>query len=66
MMIEDELYMQGADQVLQRVPWREEIYHILSANHEGACGGHYAFKITLQKILLEDYVWPSIQKDVQH
>ena len=51
-MISDELYMRGADQVMRRVPWREEIYNILTSNHEGACGGHYAFRITLQKILL--------------
>ena len=43
-MIEDELYMQGADRALRRVPWREEIYHVLSANHEGAYGGHYHYK----------------------
>ena len=42
------------------------MHYILSSNHEGACGGHYAFRITLQKILLEGYVWPSIEKDVQH
>ena len=56
----DELYMRGADQVMRRVPWREEMHYILSSNHEGACGGHYAFRISLQKILLEGYVWPSV------
>lgn len=65
-MIGDEMYMKGADQVLRRVPWREEIYHVLSSCHEGACGGHYAFRIMLQKILMEGYVWPSVQRDVQH
>lgn len=45
----------------------KQIYKILEANHEGSCGGHYAFKIDLHKILMmEGYVWPSIQKDVQH
>ena len=42
------------------------MHYILTSNHEGACEGHYAFRIILQKILLEGYVWPSIQKDVQH
>ena len=55
-IIGDELYMRGADQIMRRVPWREEMHYILSSNHEGACGGHYAFRITLQKILLEGYV----------
>ena len=65
-MINDELYTRVVDKVLRRVPWREEIFFVLSSNHEGACGGHHAFQTTLQKILLEGYVWPSVEKDVQH
>ena len=60
------LFMRGADMILRRVPWKEEVYRILEANHEGACGGHFAFKITLHKILQGGYVWPIIQKDVNH
>ena len=52
--------------ILRRVPWKEEIYKILEENHEGSCGGHFAMKIMLHKILQEGYVWPSIQKDVNH
>ncbi|MCO5602837.1 hypothetical protein L7F22_056976 [Adiantum nelumboides] len=62
----DSLYMKGADLVMQRVPWKEEIYKVLEENHEGSCGGHFASKITLHKILQEGYVWPSIQRDVHH
>ena len=58
--------MKGVDLVLQWVPWKEELYRVLDENYEGACGGHFAFKITLQKILQEGYVWPSVQKDIQH
>ena len=65
-LIGDTLYMQGADSVLRRVPWKEELYRVLEENHEGACGGHFALKITLHKILQEGYVWPSVQKDVHH
>lgn len=65
-LIGDTLYMKGADLVLRRVPWKEELYRVLEENHEGACGGHFAFKITLHKILQEGYVWPSLKKDVQH
>lgn len=65
-LIGDVLYMQGADLVLRRVPWKEELYKVLEENHEGACGGHFALKITLHKILQEGYVWPSVQKDVHH
>ena len=48
------------------MPWKEELYKILEENHEGACGDHFSFEITLHKILQEGYVWPSIQKDVHH
>ena len=65
-LLRDVLFMRGADMVLRRVPWKEEIYKVLEENHEGSCGGHYALKITLHKILQEGYVWPSIQKDVYH
>lgn len=65
-LIGDVLYMLGADLVLRRVPWKEELYRVLEENHEGACGGHFAFKVTLHKILQEGYVWPSLQKDVHH
>ena len=65
-LIGDTLYMQGDDLVLRRVPWKEELYRVLEENHEGACGGHFALKITLHKILQEGYVWPSVQKDVHH
>ena len=65
-LIGDTLYMKGADLVLRRVPWKEELYRVLEENHEGACGGHFSFKTTLHKILQEGYVWPSIRKDVNH
>ncbi|MCO5582167.1 hypothetical protein L7F22_036057 [Adiantum nelumboides] len=63
-LIGDVLYIKGVDLGLRRVPWKEELYRVLEENHEGACGGHFTFKITLHKIL-QDYVWPSIQKGVQ-
>ncbi|MCO5555446.1 hypothetical protein L7F22_008991 [Adiantum nelumboides] len=66
MLVGDSLYMKGADLVMRRVPWKEEIYKVLEENHEGSCGGHFASKITLHKILQEGYVWPSIQRDVHH
>ena len=65
-LIGDVLFMRGVDMSLRRVPWKEEVYRIWEANHEGSCGGHFAFRITLHKILQEGYVCPSIQKDVNH
>ncbi|MCO5548812.1 hypothetical protein L7F22_002274 [Adiantum nelumboides] len=66
MLVADSLYMKEADIVMRRVPWKEEIYKVLEENHEGSCGGHFASKITLHKILQEGYAWPSIQRDVHH
>ncbi|MCO5594343.1 hypothetical protein L7F22_048373 [Adiantum nelumboides] len=66
MLVGDSLYMKGADLVMRKVPWKEEIYKVLEEKHEGSCGGHFASKITLHKILQEGYVWPSIQRDVHH
>ncbi|MCO5555449.1 hypothetical protein L7F22_008994 [Adiantum nelumboides] len=65
-ILDDVLYMKGSDLILRCVPWKEEIYKILEENHEGSCGGHFAVKIMLHKILQEGYVWPSIQRDVNH
>lgn len=65
-MVGHVLYMRGADLILRRIPWHEQILHILEANHEGVCGGHFAFKRMLRKILREGYVWPSLQRDVRH
>ena len=48
------------------MPQKEDICHIVEANHEGAYGGHFALKIILRKIFLEGYVWPSIQRDANH
>ncbi|MCO5548514.1 hypothetical protein L7F22_001974 [Adiantum nelumboides] len=67
MLVGVSLYMKGADLVMRRVPWKEEIYKVLEENHEGSCGGHFASKMTLHKILQQEgYVWPSIQRDVHH
>ncbi|MCO5603228.1 hypothetical protein L7F22_057375 [Adiantum nelumboides] len=38
MLVGDSLYMKGADLVMRRVPWKENIYKILEENHEGSCG----------------------------
>ncbi|MCO5590464.1 hypothetical protein L7F22_044434 [Adiantum nelumboides] len=65
-LIGDVLYMLGVDMVLRHVPWKEELYKVLEENHEGTCGGHFALKITLHKILQEGYVWPKLHKDVYH
>ena len=50
----------------RRVPTAEEIPTIFEGLHKEACGGHFALDLTVKKILLAGYVWPSLHVDVQH
>ena len=54
----------GKDQVLRKVPTKEEISTIMHACHDGVCGGHFAHDITYRKILQARFIWPSIHRDV--
>ncbi|MCO5596612.1 hypothetical protein L7F22_050679 [Adiantum nelumboides] len=60
------LYQKGKDLVCRRVPSTNEIPKILKGLHEEACGGHFFHELTLKKVLLAGYVWPSMHADVQH
>ncbi|MCO5557579.1 hypothetical protein L7F22_011145 [Adiantum nelumboides] len=59
--LEGALYQKRKDLVCKRVPSTIEISKIL---HEEACGGHFSHELTLKKVLLAGYVWPSMH--VQH
>ncbi|MCO5595847.1 hypothetical protein L7F22_049898 [Adiantum nelumboides] len=64
--LEGSLYQKGKDLVCRRVPSTNEISKILKGLHEEACGGHFSHELTLKKVLLAGYVWPSTHADVQH
>ncbi|MCO5584048.1 hypothetical protein L7F22_037970 [Adiantum nelumboides] len=64
--LEGSLYQKGNDLVCRRVPSTSEIPKILKGLHEEACGGHFSHGLTLKKVLLVGYVWPSMHADVQH
>ncbi|MCO5566994.1 hypothetical protein L7F22_020677 [Adiantum nelumboides] len=64
--LEGSLYQKGKDLVCRRVPSTNEIPKILKGLHEEACGGHFSHELTLKKVLLAGYVWPSMHADVQH
>ncbi|MCO5552178.1 hypothetical protein L7F22_005689 [Adiantum nelumboides] len=64
--LEGALYQKGKDLVCRRVPSTNEIPKILKGLHEEACGGHFSHELTLKKVLLAGYVWPSMHADVQH
>ncbi|MCO5609438.1 hypothetical protein L7F22_063664 [Adiantum nelumboides] len=64
--LEGSLYQKGKDLVCRRVPSTNEIPKILKGLHEEACGGHFSHELTLKKVLLAGYVWPSMHANVQH
>ncbi|MCO5591893.1 hypothetical protein L7F22_045886 [Adiantum nelumboides] len=64
--LEGALYQKGKGLVCRRVPSTNEIPKILKGLHEEACGGHFSHALTLKKVLLAGYVWPSMHADVQH
>ena len=57
------LFSQGRDQVLKKVPSQEDIHRILHSCHNDVCGGHFASELTCRKILQARFVWPSLQRD---
>ena len=62
-IINKDLFCQGKDQVLRKVPSREDIHCILHSCHNDICGGHFASELTCRKILQVGFVWPSLQRD---
>ncbi|MCO5549937.1 hypothetical protein L7F22_003414 [Adiantum nelumboides] len=64
--LEGSLYQKGKDLVRRRVPSTNEIPKILKGLHEEACGEHFSHELTLKKVLLAGYFWPSMHADVQH
>ncbi|MCO5580136.1 hypothetical protein L7F22_034003 [Adiantum nelumboides] len=64
--LERALYQKGKDFVCRKVPSTNEIPKFLKGLHEEACGGHFSHELTLKKVLLVGYVWPSMHANVQH
>ena len=60
-IINVDLFCQGKDQVLTKVPSQEDIHRILHSCHNDVCGGHFASELTCRKILQAGFVWPSLQ-----
>jgi hypothetical protein len=54
-MIGNQLYFQGKDGVLRRTIGKCDTSHLLYEFHDGFCGGHFARRITVEKILQASY-----------
>ena len=62
-LINEDLFCKGKDQVLRKVPSKEDIHRILHSCHNDVCSGHFAYELTCRKVLQAGFVWPSLQRD---
>jgi hypothetical protein len=62
-MISNQLYFQGKDGVLRRTIGNCDTSRLLYEFHDGFYGGHFAGRITTEKILQVGYYWPTLFKD---
>ena len=42
---------------------KADVPNLLREFHEGFCGGHFAGRVTVEKILAAGYYWPIMFKD---
>ncbi len=63
LMIGNQLYFQGKDGVLRRTIRKRDTSRLLYEFHDGFYGGHFAKRITTEKILQAGYYWPTLFKD---
>ena len=62
-LIEGVLFKRSLDGILRRCLLPEETLAVLTELHDSACGGHFAGRLTSDKILRAGYWWPTIIKD---
>jgi len=63
--ITGDLFYTGYDMIIRRCIREDEIIDVLTSCHDQPCGGHFAAKRTVHKILSLGYYWPSIFKDTK-
>ena len=57
------LYLCGRDGVLRRAVGKSDVPNLLREFHEDFCGGHFAGRVTVGKILAAGYYWPTMFKE---
>ena len=50
-LIGEDLFYMGKDQVLWKIPSKEDIHRVLFSCHIDVCDGHFAHDLTYKKIL---------------
>ena len=50
-LIDEDLFCLGKEQVLWKLPSKEDIHQILYSCHNDVCGGHFAHELTCKKVL---------------
>ncbi|GJZ96304.1 reverse transcriptase domain-containing protein [Tanacetum coccineum] len=53
----------GADQVIRRCVYGQEVVDILTACHNGPTGGHHGANYTAKKVFDSGFYWPTIYQD---
>ncbi|XP_022846411.1 uncharacterized protein LOC111369165 [Olea europaea var. sylvestris] len=64
LFIDDILYKRSFSSPLLRCVGGEEATYSLREIHEGVCGNHSGCLSLVQKILRQEYYWPTLKKDV--
>jgi hypothetical protein len=62
-LITGNLYKMGIDSILHRYVLEQERPRVLAEAHEEITGGHYAGKVTAQKVLCAGLWWSMIHKE---
>jgi len=59
-LLNDSLYWKDPGGVLLKCITKFEAQQTMKEFHEGDCGGHHYWKITINKILRSSFCWPTI------
>ncbi|GJW10079.1 reverse transcriptase domain-containing protein [Tanacetum coccineum] len=57
------LFRIGADQVIRRCDYSQEVVDILTTCHNGPTGGHHGANYTAKKVFDSGFYWPTIYRD---
>lgn len=65
-LIGNSLYKRAFSHSLLKSLSPEEVNYVMREIHEGCYSNHIGARTLARKVLLADYFWPNLQKDVAH